>query len=335
MLNRIGKRTIIFNNKPSIGGHFSIVGYKEGEGPLKEWFDKIVEDAKFGEDSWEKAESKFILTAVNGALSTAQLTSNDIDYYLGGDLLNQCIATNYTLRELEIPFFGLYGACSTMAESLILGSILIDGGFAQNLICATTSHFCTAERQYRYPLEYGGQRPLTSQWTVTGAGASILTNKQASPYISYATVGKVIDLGIKDANNMGSAMAPAACDTILAFFSDTGFSKNDYDLIITGDLGEIGLELLNQLLIENDLDLSDKLDDCGCMIFDNKKQDTHCGGSGCGCSASVLNSNIIKRLKDGSLSRILFIATGALMSPTTTQQGETIPAVAHLLEIRS
>jgi stage V sporulation protein AD len=335
MLNRIGKRTIYFNNKPSIGGHFSIVGYKEGEGPLKEWFDKIVEDAKFGEDSWEKAESKFILTAVNGALSTAGLTSNDIDYYLGGDLLNQCIATNYTLRELDIPFFGLYGACSTMAESLILGSILIDGGFAQNLICATTSHFCTAERQYRYPLEYGGQRPLTSQWTVTGAGASILTNKQASPYISYATVGKVIDLGIKDANNMGSAMAPAACDTILAFFSDTGFSKDDYDLIITGDLGEIGLELLNQLLIENDLDISDKLDDCGCMIFDNKKQDTHCGGSGCGCSASVLNSNIIKRLKDGSLSRVLFIATGALMSPTTTQQGETIPSVAHLLEIRS
>jgi stage V sporulation protein AD len=335
MLNRIGKRTVIFNSKPAILGYYSVVGKKEGEGPLKEWFDKILEDGKFGEESWEKAESKLVLTAVNGALDTAKLTSNDIDLYLGGDLLNQCIATNYTLRELEIPFLGLYGACSTMAESLILGATLIDGGFAQNLICSTTSHFCTAERQFRYPLEYGGQRPLTSQWTVTGAGATVLTKGGTSPYISYATVGKVLDLGISDVNNMGSAMAPAACDTILAFFADTGFSKDDYDLIVTGDLGEIGLEMLNKLLLENDLDIRDKLDDCGCMIFDNKKQDTHCGGSGCGCSASVLNSNIIKRLIDGSLSRILFIATGALMSPTTTQQGETIPAVAHLLEIRS
>lgn len=335
MLNRIGKRTLIFKNRPSIGGYFSVVGNKEGEGPLNEWFDRILEDDKFGEESWEKAESKMVLTAVNGSLETATLTSGEIDLYLGGDLLNQCIATNYTLRELEIPFIGLYGACSTMAESLVVGATLIDGGFAQNLVCATTSHFCTAERQFRYPLEYGGQRPLTSQWTVTGAGATVLTNKSTSPYIAYATVGKVIDLGISDVNNMGAAMAPAACDTILAFFADTGFSKDDYDLILTGDLGKIGLEMLNKLLLDNDFDIKDKLNDCGCMIFDDKKQDTHCGGSGCGCAASVLNSTIIKSLKDGSLSRILFVATGALMSPTTTQQGESIPAIAHLLEIRN
>ena len=328
-------RTINFKNRPSINGFYSVVGKKEGEGPLREWFDRILDDAKFGEKSWEKAESKMLLSAVNGALSVAKLTVSGIDLFLGGDLLNQCVATNYTLRQLEIPYLGLYGACSTMAESLILGASMVNGELAENVVCGAGSHFCTAERQYRYPLEYGGQRPQTSQWTVTGTGAAIVSNIGAGPYITYATIGKVIDYGIKDANNMGAAMAPAAADTILAFFADTKFSPDDYDMILTGDLGEIGKEILEQLLIDNNLKLKDKLFDCGCMIFDKEKQDTHSGGSGCGCSASVFNSYILKKLKDKSLKKILLCATGALMSPTTNQQGESIPAIAHLVQIEA
>ena len=326
-------RTISFVNRPSINGFYSVVGKKEGEGPMSDWFDQILDDAHFGEKSWEKAESKMLFTAVNGALNVAGMTSENIDVFLGGDLLNQCAATNYSLRQLGIPYLGIYGACSTMAESLILGATLVNSGLFNNLVCGAGSHFCTAERQYRYPLEYGGQRPQTSQWTVTGTGATVVSNMGNGPYITQATIGKVVDYGIKDPNNMGAAMAPAACDTILAFFADTKFSPSDYDMILTGDLGEIGNEILNKLLIDNGLGIGDKLRDCGCMIFDKAKQDTHSGGSGCGCSASVVNSFVIKKLKDKSLKKILFCATGALMSPTTSQQGESIPSIAHLVQI--
>lgn len=333
MSKRIGKRTIRFPSNPSVNGFFSIVGKKESEGPLQEWFDLTIEEGHFGEESWEKAESKLIETAAMGAVRNAGLTIEDVECFFGGDLLNQCISTNYTLRKLGIPFVGLYGACSTMAESLLVGASFLDGGFAKNVLCATVSHFCSAERQFRFPLEYGGQRTPTAQWTVTGSGAALLSHQGNGPYITYATVGKVTDYGITDLNNMGAAMAPAACDTLITFFADTGFSPNDYDLILTGDLGETGKKLLIDLVKSSGLEINNKLDDCGCMIFDSESQDTHAGGSGCGCSASVLNSYIFKKMKQNKLKKILFMATGALMSPTSSLQGESIPAIAHLLQI--
>lgn len=333
MSKRIGKRTIHFPSKPSVNGFFSIVGKKESEGPLQEWFDLTIEEGHFGEESWEKAESKLIETAATGAVRNAGLTIEDVECFFGGDLLNQCISTNYTLRKLGIPFVGLYGACSTMAESLLVGASFLDGGFAKNVLCATVSHFCSAERQFRFPLEYGGQRTPTAQWTVTGSGATVLSHQGNGPYITYAAIGKVMDYGITDLNNMGAAMAPAAFDTLTSFFADTGFSPKDYDLILTGDLGEIGKKLLLDLSEQSGLKLRNNLDDCGCMIFDQESQDTHAGGSGCGCSASVLNSYVFKNMKQNKLKKILFMATGALMSPTSSLQGESIPSVAHLLQI--
>ena len=331
-MKRIGQRTIQFPQKPSINGFYSVVGKKEAQGPLKDWFDLTIGEGHFGEDSWEKAESKLIETAVNGAIEQANLKLSDIQCFFGGDLLNQCISTNYTLRKLGFPFLGLYGACSTMAESLLLGSVFVDGGFGESVVCATSSHFCSAERQFRFPLEYGGQRPPTAQWTVTGSGACVVSRQGDGPYITRGTIGKVIDAGIKDLNNMGAAMAPAACDTLCSYFRDTQTSPKDYDMIFTGDLGNIGKELLRNLLQDNGID-APNLEDCGCLIFDDVAQDTHAGGSGCGCSASVLNSYILKQMKEKKLPKILFMATGALMSPTISLQGESIPAIAHLLEI--
>lgn len=331
MTKRIGKSTILFPSKPTITGFYSVVGKKEWEGPLGEWFDLTVGEGHVGLDSWEKAESKLIELSTKGAMEMAGISSEEVSVFFGGDLLNQCIATNYTLRTLAIPFLGLYGACSTMAESLIAGAMCIDGGFGTNVLCATSSHFCSAERQFRFPLEYGGQRPQSSQWTVTGSGATVLSNKKNGIQITHAAIGKVIDAGIKDLNNMGAAMAPAACDTLCAFFEDTNTTPWNYDLILTGDLGKIGKDLLKELLFQNGYS-ANNLEDCGELIY-KEDQDAHSGGSGCGCSASVLNSYALKQFSRGKWHKILFMATGALMSPTSAMQGESIPGIAHLVQL--
>ncbi|WP_026487585.1 stage V sporulation protein AD [Caldanaerobius polysaccharolyticus] len=332
-VKKIGRQTVKLQNPPSVLAYASVVGPKEGEGPLKEYFDQILQDDYVGENSWEKAECKILQQAIMLAMQKAKITVGDVDYLLAGDLLNQIISSSFTARQYQIPYIGLYGACSTMSESLSLGALLIDGGFADYVIAATSSHFSSAERQYRFPLELGTQRPLTAQWTVTGAGATVLCSTGDGPYITYVTTGRVMDLGIKDANNMGAAMAPAAVDTIKAHFSDTGFGPKDYDLIITGDLAKVGKELTLELLKKDGIDISEIYTDCGIEIYDCEKQDTHAGGSGCGCSAAVLNGYIFTEMKKGTFKRVLFMATGALLSPTSSQQGESIPGIAHAVTI--
>lgn len=332
-LKKIGNRTIKLLNPPSIMSTYSIVGPKEGDGPLKEYFDEILEDDLWGEESWEKAESKMQESAVRSSLDRVELSINDIDFLISGDLLNQIIASGYAARQLSLPFFGLYGACSTMSQSLALGSMLIDGGFADKVVCATSSHFSTAERQFRFPLEYGAQRNFSAQWTVTGAGATVLSSYGEGPYITHITPGKIIDPGIKDAANMGAAMAPAAMDTLINHFQDTGYKPDDYDLIITGDLGIVGKSIVMDMVKEKGYDLSGVYTDCGVEIFNPQAQDTHAGGSGCACSATVLNGYIIKEIKKGVFKRVLFLATGALHSTLITQQGESIPSIGHAITI--
>lgn len=329
---RIGSQTVKFINPPTILTSGTIVGPKEGQGPLKDYFDMILTDDTYGEKSWEKAECKMFQDSVNLSLKKANLQMTDIDYLIGGDLLNQIITSSFAARQFSVPTFGLYGACSTMAEGLSIGSMLIDGGFADHVIAATSSHFSTAERQYRFPLEQGVQRPFTAQWTVTGAGASLLSSVGNGPFITHVTTGKVIDLGIKDANNMGAAMAPAAADTIITHFNDTGFTVNDYDLIITGDMARVGKNILMELLNKQGLDISNIYRDCGIEIYD-EKQDIHSGGSGAGCSAVVFNGWVLNKIKNGVYNRVLFIATGALLSPTSSQQGESIPGIAHAVTV--
>lgn len=332
---RIGLQTVKLSSPPSIIGTASIVGPKEGEGPLKEYFDLILEDDMWGQESFEKSESKIQEEAIKLAISNANLSPNDIEYLFSGDLLNQIITSSYAARQLSLPYFGLYGACSTMTESLSLGAMIIDGGFADKVVCATSSHFSSAERQFRFPLEYGSQRNFSAQWTVTGAGATVLSSNGNGPYITYITTGKIIDLGIKDPNNMGGAMAPAAIDTISQHFKDTGYSPMDYDLIITGDLGLVGKKILLDLLRKEGYDLSEVYSDCGIKIFDGVEQDTHAGGSGCGCAAVVFNGYIYKEMIKGNLNRVLLIATGALHSPIITLQGESIPGIAHAITLDS
>ncbi len=331
MSKRIGKQTILLSKGTSIIGNASVVGKKEGEGPLKNEFDKIYNDEFLGTDSFEKAESALLKDAVERAIKKSGKMPYDIDCCFSGDLLNQCIGSTFGLREFGIPFSGLYGACSTMALSIALSSILIDSGALNSAVAATVSHFCSAERQYRLPLEYGGQRTPSSQWTVTGAGALVLKEEQSNtPHVNAVILGKIIDLGITDANNMGAAMAPAAADTIKAFLEDTKTKANDFDMILTGDLGKVGSDLLKEILLkDHHIDISDVHDDCGLMIFDRESQDVHSGGSGCGCSASVLCSYIVNQLRIGKLGRVLFVGTGALLSPTSSLQGESIPGIAH------
>lgn len=333
MSKRLGKQTVALGSNVSILSFATVAGRKEGEGPLASYFDTIMEEATWGEQSWEKAESKMQKTAVQNAVQNAGLILGDINYILAGDLLNQCIGSSFGLRELGIPFLGLYGACSTMAEGLSLASMLIDGEFAQKAAAVTSSHFCTAERQYRNPLEYGGQRPPTAQWTVTGAGALVLSEGGKGPYVTHITTGKIVDMGVKDANNMGGAMAPAAVSTLEAHFNDTGRAPDFYDLIVTGDLGFVGRDIAAELLGEDGYDMSKNYNDCGCMIFERQKQDAHAGGSGCGCSASVLCGYIMKEMMKGTFCNVLFAATGALMSPTTLLQGDSIPSIAHAVAI--
>lgn len=333
-MKRIGKRTIIFENKPRIISYGSVVGKKEHEGPLSNEFDSYTTDSFFGEKSFEKAESRLQKTAVQTALDKAGLTPDDIDNIFAGDLLNQCIGSSFGLRSFGIPFIGLYGACSTMALSAGLAAVFIDSGAAKKTVSVTSSHFCSAERQYRFPLNYGSQRTPTAQWTVTGSGALILGKDGGDIYISSVTFGEIEDLNIKDANNMGAAMAPAAAGTLLNFFKDTETKPDDYDIIFTGDLGYVGTNLLYELLEREGIDIRCRHSDCGTLIFDRKKQDVHAGGSGCGCSASVLCSYIMHRLEKGDFGNILFMSTGALMSPTSSFQGESIPGIAHLLNIK-
>lgn len=335
MAQRLGRYTLKMEHMPSVQGYAAVCGKKEGDGPLGKHFDFVYEDTTLGESSWEKAESRLQTDAVNRALQKAGVTSSDIDYIFAGDLLNQCISSTFGLRSLSIPFLGQYGACSTMAQTLAMSAILVETGAARRCVAVTSSHFCSAERQFRFPLEYGGQRTPTAQWTVTGSGAAVVGNTGNSPYISAVTVGRITDLGIKDANNMGAAMAPAAYSTLTDFLKDTETSPRDYDLIVTGDLGEVGSELLKELLQKDGIDISKKHVDCGLLIYDREKQDVHAGGSGCGCAGSVLCSYLLNRLKSGELKNILFMATGALMSPTSSQQGESIPGIAHLIHFKS
>ena len=331
-LKKIGNSTFKLQNPPTILGHYTIVGPKEGEGPLKEYFDEILEEDLWGEESFEKAETKIQESTIRSAIENASLSLTDIDMMISGDLLNQIVASGYSARGIGLPFLGLYGACSTMTESLAIGSMLIDGGFGDKIVCATSSHF-SSERQFRFPLEYAAQRTFSAQWTVTGAGATVLSAAGEGPFITYVTPGKIVDPGIKDASNMGAAMAPAAMDTLINHFNDTGYKPEDYDLIITGDLGIVGKEIVLEMMKEKGFDLEGIFTDCGAEIFDQELQDTHAGGSGCGCSATVFNSYILKEMKRGRYRRVLFAATGALHSPLITQQGESIPSISHAITI--
>lgn len=334
MAKRTGKRTILFDNKPHIISYGSVVGKKEHEGPLSAEFDRYITDSYFGEKTYERAESRLQKTAVQTALDKVGLKKDNIDCILAGDLLNQCIGSSFGLREFGIPFIGLYGACSTMALSTLVASLLVDSAAANRAIAVTSSHFCSAERQYRFPLDYGSQRTPTAQWTVTGSGALILQQNGNGPYINAATIGEIEDYGITDINNMGAAMAPAAASTIMHYLKDTGTSPEDYDVIYTGDLGYVGTNLLYELLDREGIDIRCRHSDCGLIIFDRENQDVHAGGSGCGCSASVLCSFIMHRFEAGDFKNILFLSTGALMSPTSSFQGESIPGIAHLLNIK-
>ena len=301
-------------------------------GPLAKYFDQTLEDEFWGEKSWEKAESKIIKEATQMVISKSGISSQNIDCVFAGDLLNQCISSTFGLREINIPFLGVFGACSTFVESLSLGAISIEG-FANYVLCATSSHFCSAEKQFRFPLELGNQRPPTSQWTVTGSGASILSKTGNGPYITNITLGKIVDMGIKDANNMGAAMAPAFIDTLIAHFKDTGRSPNYYDEIISGDLGYIGKDIVIDIAKSKGYNIKSNYNDCGVLIFDKISQDTHSGGSGCACLATVFSGYFFKKLKEKKLRKLLLIATGALMNSTSSQQGESIPGIAHAISI--
>lgn len=348
--NKQGNQTIAFSNGPVILSAASVVGTKEGKGPLRQWFDTALEDDTFGEKTWEKSESKMLKTAMMEALQRSGKTKDEIGAMLSGDLLNQLMSSSFMARDLHIPFLGMYGACSTMTESLMLGAVLTDGQYSDNVMIGASSHYCTAERQFRMPLEHGNQRPPSAQWTATAAGAMVLScgvekgeafvadqegNTVPSRIIRVrcGTIGKVIDAGMKDANQMGAAMAPAAVDTLLNHFQDTGRSMKDYDLVLTGDLGYIGKDIAKDLLVDAGIpkkDVENRYDDCGAMIFE-KEQDVHGGGSGCGCSASVFAGYVYKRLQKGELNRVLIMSTGALLSTISPFQGESIPGIAHAI----
>ena len=332
MNKKLGRQTVVLADPPSFAGWGNVAGKKEGEGPLGNTFDYIDVDDTFGETTWEKSESAMQKQALAMALNRGGLAVSQLDWLFAGDLLNQCIGSSYAARGQDVPFFGLYGACSTMGEGLALAALTLDGGFGQRAGVVVSSHFCTAERQYRTPLEYGGQRTPTAQWTVTASGAVILAREGEGPRLTHVTVGRIVDKGITDTNNMGAAMAPAACDTIAAHLRDTGRSPDFYDLIVTGDLGSLGSQLLLELLEEEGLPLANHAD-CGKLIFDPRRQDVHCGGSGCGCCAAVLTGLLLNGLREGRWHNLLFCPTGALHSPTSAFQGESVPGICHALAI--
>ena len=332
-MKKIGTQTFKLDNPVSILETASIVGKKEADGPMAKYFDVCLEDEFFGEKTWEKAESKMIKTAIETVLKKSKVPVSSIDYLLAGDLLNQCISSSFGIRDFEIPFVGVFGACSTFVEGSMLGSMLLDGGAGDYAIAATSSHFCSAEKQFRFPLELGNQRPPTSQWTVTGSAAAILAKNGTGPFITHVTPGKIVDKGIKDANNMGSAMAPAAISTILTHLKDTGRNPTYYDAIITGDLGHVGKEIVLELSKAEGYQLNSVYNDCGVLMFDKEKQDTHSGGSGCACCGTVFSGYFFNQLKQKKIKKMLLVATGALMNSTSTQQGESIPGIAHAISI--
>ena len=328
-----GRRSFVLNKPPIITTWASVAGKKEAEGPLAHTFDIKCRDTYFGQQTWEQAEKHMQQLALKKLAEKANISQKDFDIVFSGDLLNQCIGSSFTLRNMNIPHLGLYGACSTMAESLLMASMAVGGGFAEKVVAMTSSHFASSERQYRFPLGYGGQRTPTSQWTVTGSGAALVCNCGHGPKITACTIGTVKDLGIKDANNMGSAMSPAAYATIRAHFDDLKTGPEDFSLIVTGDLGQLGKALLLELARKDGISLGGKLADCGTLVFDNTTQDVHAGGSGCGCSAITLCGYLLNQLNSGKLKKILFCGTGALLSPTSTQQGLPIPGICHAVSI--
>lgn len=330
--NKRGKQSFILPDPPVITHWASIAGKKESEGPLRQWYDATSSDSYFGEKTWEQAEKRLQQMTLETLINKSGISEPDL--VLSGDLLNQCIGSSFSLRNTGIPHLGLYGACSTMAESLLVSAMAVGGGFMDRVVAMTSSHFASSERQYRFPLGYGGQRTPTAQWTVTGSGAALVESNGNGPKIDSCTIGTVRDMGIKDANNMGPAMAPAAYDTIRAHFDDMGMAPEDYDLIITGDLGQIGKEALSELAARDGVEFGQRLTDCGTLVFDRSSQDVHAGGSGCGCSAVALCGYLLGQMKAGQLQRILFCGTGALLSPTSTQQGLPIPGVCHAVSIR-
>lgn len=330
-MKKIGKQTYVLDRPVYLTDSVSLVGNKEGQGPLSRYFDFIEKDDKMGQKTFEKAERQMLIKAISHCIKKSTVSPENIDLYVGGDLMNQLVSSNYAASELEIPFLGLYNACATMAESYIIASTFLEAGGAKNIVCATGSHFSTAERQYRFPLEFGNQRQSYAQWTVTGVGASMLSSARPSNVkISKFTVGKVTDFGVSDIANMGAAMAPAAMETLSAFFKDTKTTEKDYDLIASGDLGKLGSDILKDLMADKGYDLESNYIDCGHMIY-NIDQDSLQGGSGAGCSAAVFNSYIIKKIKSGEFKKVLLMSTGALMSTTTNQQGDSIPCIAHLV----
>ena len=324
-----GQQSIEFQEAPHIIGSASVVGPKEGEGPLGEWFDMVAPDAGLGEQTWEKAESALQQEALLLAVGKAKLTMQRVRYLFGGDLLAQLIATSFGNGDVQIPLFGLYGACSTCGESLALAAMTISAGYADYAAAMTSSHFGSAEKEFRFPLGYGNQRPLSASWTVTGSGAFVLASKGGHVKITGVTPGRIVDMGIKDNMNMGACMAPAACDTIYQNLMDFNRQPGDYDRIITGDLGSIGQRIVIDLLKEKGFDISKQHMDCGIEIYDAKEQDTHAGGSGCGCSAVVLAAMILPKLRKGVWKRVLFVPTGALLSKVSFNEGQTIPGIAH------
>ena len=331
--NRRGNHSFILPQMPVITHWASVAGKKESEGPLAKTFDITSQDAYFGQKTWEQAEKQMQKLALDKVIEKSGLSRAQIGIVFSGDLLNQCIGSSFTLRNTGLAHIGLYGACSTMAESLLTASMAVSGGFSDRVIAMTSSHFASSERQYRFPLGYGGQRTPTAQWTVTGSGAALLCSAGKGPRIDACTVGTVTDLGIKDANNMGCAMAPAAFETIRAHLEDLRKSPEDFDLIVTGDLGQLGKEMLMELARLEGIYLGGRLADCGTLVFDNTKQDVHSGGSGCGCSAITLCGHLLDQLNCGKLKRILFCGTGALLSPTSSQQGLPVPGVCHAVSI--
>ncbi len=335
MAKKISRNTFIMENTPSVHSYAAIAGKMESEGPMGQYFDETEQDAYFGQKTWEKGESELLKRTLKKAISKGGITADDIDYMFAGDLLNQCISSTYGLRDFNIPLFGIYGACSTMSEGLALAALMTDGGMGGKVAAVTSSHFCSAERQFRFPLSYGGVRTPTAQWTCTASGAVILSPKAAPPYIRAATIGKIVDFGVTDANNMGAAMAPAAAYVIKTFLEDTAMEPSDFDAIITGDLGLVGSDLLIELLRNENIDISKQHKDCGLMMFDRDEQDVHAGGSGCGCSGSILCGYFLDKVKSGEMKNILFCATGALMSTTASQQGESIPSISHAVFISS
>ena len=330
MSSRKGKQTFVFDKRPAITSYASIAGKKEGEGPLGHLFDVTLEDDKWGEKSWERSESKLQRECVRLVIDKRGICESDINCIFAGDLLNQCVGAHYGLKDMRVPFFGLFGACSTFCEGMIMAAMSVDSGCSERSIFVTSSHYCSAEKQFRLPLNYGGQRSPTAQWTVTASGACLVEEGDGVRILG-ATPGRIVDMGISDASNMGTAMAPAAADTLTALFKDTGTNPDDYDLIMTGDLGVVGSDILGDLMLKNGFDIKRKHQDCGCLIYDIKEQDVHAGGSGCGCIASVFCADTVKKLQTGKIKKMILMATGALMNTQAINQGESIPSVAHAL----